>query len=118
MTLQKKVEIYKKLLAALSKGVKLAAVLKKDGSTADYREAVKKNEELAKQASRIRKNIHKTCSLQAGVVLAKIRKSGGQLQEQIRQIEKTIATAERVGKALGYVDDLIDVAKTVAKAMG
>jgi hypothetical protein len=117
MTLKDKVEIYNKLLAGLSKGVKLAAILKKKGDTADYNGVVKKNEDLAKRAAKLRSNIHKDWKVNSTKVLADIRSSSSKLQGQIRQIEKTIAKGEKVVKALGYIDDLIQVAKTVAKAM-
>jgi hypothetical protein len=117
MTLQSKVDIYNKLLAGLSKGVKLAAVLQQKGDATEYKAAVKKNEELAQLAAKLRSSINKDWSIGATKVLADIQASSGKLQGQIREIEQTIAKGQKVVKALGYVDDLIEVAKAVAKAI-
>jgi len=117
MTLQKKVEIYNRVLAGLSKGVMLAALLAKKGETADHERAVRKNEELARLAARLRRNIHRDWSLGAAKVLGEIRDSSARLQRQVRDIEKSVASAQRVVRALGYVDDLVEIARTVARAI-
>jgi hypothetical protein len=117
VTLNQKVEIYTKLVAGLGKGVKLVAVLDRLGSTAERKEVEKSNEELAKQAGALRKKIQKQWNVQAKTTLEKIQASSAKLQRQIRSIEKTRKTGEKVVKALGFIDELIDLAKTVAKAM-
>lgn len=117
MTLDQKVEIYNKLLAALAKGVKLAGVLKREGDTANYERGKKKNEELAKLAGRLRQQINMDWKIGAAKVLSDIRASSTRLQSQIGAIEKAIGTGQKVVTALGYVDDLIAIARAVAGAI-
>jgi hypothetical protein len=117
MTLKKKIEIYNMLLAGLSKGVKFAAILKKKGSAADYKNAIQRNDDLAKRAAKLRRDINKDWKIGADTVIKNIKKSNDRLQGQIRKIEKSVAKGQTVVKALSYVDGLIDTAKTVAKAM-
>lgn len=117
MTLNQKVDIYKKLVAALGKGVKLAAVLDRLGETAERKKVEKRNEELAGLAGRIRKKIQKSWNIGAKTTLKKIHSSSKKLQTQIASMEKTKKTAGKVVKALGFIDDLIEIAKQVAKAI-
>ncbi len=117
MTLNQKLDIYKKLVAGLGKGVKLAAVLDRLGKTAERKTVEKRNEVLATLASTLRKKIQKSWNVQAVGPLKALQAPSVKLQAQIRRIEKTKETGERVVTALGYIDELIDIAKTVAKAM-
>lgn len=117
MTLNQKLEIYKKLVSALGKGVKLAAVLNAMGQAEECKQVERKNEELAKRAAMLRKKIQKKWNVRAKKTLAEIQSSSSRLQTQIRSIEKTKKTGEKVVRAIGFIDDVIDVAKTVAKAV-
>lgn len=117
MTLNQKVDIYKKMVSALGKGVKLAAVLDDLGKTEERKQVEKKNEELATQAAELRKNIQMQWNVQAKKMLEAIQASSSKLQTQIRNIENTKEIGEKFVKAIGFIDDVIDVAKTVVKAM-
>ena len=117
MKLNEKVDIYNKLLAALAKGVKLAAILNEKSDAANYTAALKKNDELANLAKKLREQIGKDWKIGAAKVLSEIRSSSGKLQSQIGAIEKTIGTGQKVVTALGYVVDLIAVARAVAGAI-
>jgi archaellum component FlaC len=117
VTLNQKVNIYKKLVAALGQGVKLAAVLDRLGETVEYKKVEKRNEVLAKQASTLRKGIQKSWDLQAQEILKNIKAHSAGLEAKIKSIEKTKKVGGKIVKALGYIDKLIDIAKTVAKAM-
>ena len=92
-------------------------MLKKNGDDAGHKEALKKNETLANEAARLRQNIDKAWKGAAATVIADIRASSGKLQSQISDIEKQIGTAQKVVKALGYVDDLIAIARAVVGAI-
>jgi len=117
MTLDDKVKIYQQLVAALSKGVRLAALLDRDGTPAEQSKVKTKNEALAREAARIRRAIHENWKGGAATILEGISTASRRLQDQIRAIESTRQTAGRVVKALGYVDDLIAIAARVAAAM-
>lgn len=117
MKLNEKVDIYNRLLAALGKGVKLAAVLDEKNDAANLGAALKKNDELANLAKQLREKIGKDWKIGAAKVLSDIRSSSGKLQSQIGAIEKAIGTGQKVVTALGYVDDLITVARAVAGAI-
>lgn len=117
MTLDEKVKIYQRVVAALSKGVKLAALLDRDGTPAEQAAVRRKNEALAREAARIRRAIHQDWRGGAAAILDGIGTASSRLQEQIRAIETTRKTAERAVRALGYVDDLIAIAARVAAAM-
>jgi biotin-(acetyl-CoA carboxylase) ligase len=117
VTLNQKVNIYKKLVAGLGQGVKLAAVLDRLGETAERKKVERKNEVLAQLASTLRKGIQKSWDLQAKEILKNIKAHSVSLEAKIKSIEKTKKAGEKVVKALGYIDKLIDIAKTVAKAM-
>ena len=117
MTLQQKVQIYNALLAGLSKGVRLAAELDREGKTAERKEVEARNDDLATKAAKLRVNIHKNWRSQAQRVIDQIRKTNSRIQERIRDIQETIEKAEKFVKALGYIDDLIDIARKVIAAM-
>lgn len=113
MTIPQKVAIYNKLLAGLSKGVKLAALLARQGKTQDRKQVERRNDQLAEQAAKLRRAIHEEWRGQAEKTVEEIRELNGKLQSRIRSIEDTIATADKVVKALGHLDDLIGIAKKV-----
>ena len=117
MTLNQKLDIYKKLVSALGKGVKLAAVLDALGETEEGKQVEKRNEELATQTAALRRKIQKKWNVQYKNTIEAIQASSNKLQTQIRNIENTKKTGEKVVKAIGFFDDVLDVAKTVAKAM-
>ncbi len=117
MTIQQKVQIYNALLAGLSKGVKLAAELDRKRKTAERKKVEARNDELAAQAAKLRVKIHKNWTSQAQKVIDQIRQTNSRLQERLRDIQETIKKAEKFVKALGYIDDLIDIAKKVIAAM-
>ena len=117
MTLNQKVAIYKQLVPGLGAGVKLAAVLDELGKTAERKRVEKKNQVLATAASNLRKKIQKSWDLEAKKILKGIKGQSANLEAQIKRIQKTKETAGKVVKALGYIDELIDLAKTVAKAI-
>ena len=81
------------------------------------KEVEARNDELATQAAKLRVNIHKNWTSQAQKVIGQIRQTNSRLQERIRDIQETIKKAEKFVKALGYIDDLIDIAKKVIAAM-
>ena len=113
MKLAKKVEIYNALLAGLSKGVRLAADLR-DASKDDEADQVeRKNNTLASESARLRRNIRSAWNGQAATVLGEIRSSNQKLQRQIRSIRDQIDSAERFMKALGTLDELIAIAAKV-----
>lgn len=116
MTLRQKVTIYNKLLAGLSKGVKLAALLAREGRTAEKKEVERKNEELARQAAALRRRIHEDWQVEARRTLERVRAVNGKLQARVRAVEKAVTTAETVVSALGYLDDLIGIARKVVRA--
>jgi hypothetical protein len=111
MNLKDKVDLYNLMLAGLSKGVKLAAVLAQHGDDESRQLIEAKNEQLAKQAASLRKGIQLKWNGRATELREQIRSHNTRLQDQIRDIEKQIKTAERVVKALGYIDDLIALAR-------
>ena len=116
MTLADKVEIYRLTVAALSKGVKLAAICAREGREGELVEVERKNAQLAKVAADLRRNISRDWRLRAGEIIEGIRKQSGLLQRRIKEIEQTTATSEKVAKALGVLDELIDLARKVVEA--
>lgn len=114
MRLGQKIAIYQKLVAGLSKGVHLAAVLGELGEAEDQERVEGKNEELAETAAQLRQQIQKQWNAQAKSTIDGIRDSSAKLQEQIRKIETTKETGQKVVKAIGYLDDLIELAAKVA----
>ena len=117
MSLNDRAEIYKQLVAALSKGVKLAALADRHGSASERNSIKQKNEKLATEAARIRRIIQKDWTSTAGGILSGIGDASSKLQEQVRAIEATRKTGERVVKGLGYLDDLIRIAGKVAAVL-
>ena len=113
MTVQDKIKIYNKLLAGLSKGVMIAAMLQEDGDPDELAKLEKRNAELADQAAKLRREIAKDWAGETEDLLASIGAANDRLQDRIRRIERDIAKAEDLVKALGHVDDLINIAKGV-----
>ena len=113
MTLQDKVKIYNKLLASLSKGVKLAALLEEKGETGRLNDVEQRNDRLAEEAAKLRRGIARTWQGETEKILDDIGDNNERLQDRIRDIERNLAIAERVVKALGYLDDLIEIARGV-----
>jgi hypothetical protein len=114
MTLDEKIDIYHRLLAGLAKGVKLAALFDEAGLAQQSKRIQIENQKLAKVAADLRHNISGAWKGQAATVVAGLKEASDQLQKQIKSLENTIANAEKAVKVLGYVDDLIEIAKKVA----
>jgi hypothetical protein len=113
VSLQSNVDIYNRILAGLSKGVKLVAILDGRGDPA-AKDVRKRNEELAAAAADVRRAISKTWSIDAKATLTKLRGLNDQLQGQVEQIQNAIEVATKVVKALGYVDEIVKIAGKIA----
>ena len=110
MNLRDKVDLYNLLLSALSKGVKLAAILSEQGKQDDRARVEKKNNTLAGRAADLRRGIQREWNGRAAAIADEIRSHNRRLQDQIREIERELQNAERIVKALGYLDDVIAIA--------
>lgn len=109
--LEQKTELYRRLVSALSKGVRLAAVLDAAGRSDELAKVERRNTELANTAGKLRRQITKRWRGEVEAAIDEVRSSSSKLQRHIRDIENGVATAERVLSALGVIDDLIVVAK-------
>ncbi len=114
MNLPEKVMVYQTVLASLSKGVYLAAVLREqDADEGDITKVEQRNQKLAKAAAKLREGLVKDWIGQAETLRSQIRETNSKLQGQIRQIERQTDIAERIVKALGFLDDIINITKGV-----
>ena len=117
MNLVEKVMVYQTVLAGLSKGVYLAAVLREqDANEAEITKVEQRNKKLAQAAAKLREALVKDWVGEAAMLRDQIRETNSKLQDQIRQIKRQMDNAERVVKALGYLDDIINVAESVLAA--
>ncbi len=116
MTLSQKVQIYNVYLASLSKGVKLAALLRSRGDGEEVAEVEKRNQRLAKLAADFRRSLAKEWHGKAKLLLNDIRAENEKLQRRIRKIETSISRAENVVKALGHIDGLVGIGKRILGA--
>lgn len=114
MTWQERVELYNRLLAGLSKGVKLAALLGERGEEAAVARVERKNGQLAGQIAKVRRSIARSWGIEAGRTLADLERVSGGLQRQLRRIQREVEIAGRVARALGYLDELIEIARRIA----
>ena len=114
---QNKEDIIDRLLATHSKAQKLALNLKFAGNTADAAKVEQRNKDLSKRIDGLIAKAMRDWNTGAAAHLEGIKAANTKLQASIKDIKKKIAVARNVVKALGYLDDAIEIARKVALAI-
>ncbi len=111
MNRREKLDLYRKVLIGLGKGLQMAAFLAEE-ERLEERDAVdEKNEALAGEAARLRREIHSAWSADYAELKAEIARVNDGLQDDLRDIERKIRIADKVILALGKLDRLIAAAQ-------
>lgn len=106
--------ILQQLLRTHSKAVDLEFELLLQGKTAEADDVLNANNDLNHEINRLRKKSWKEWTGSAAAIQAEIVAANNGLQGAIRDIEKKIKVAQRVVKAIGYIDDVAARAAKIA----
>lgn len=108
-------QTYRRLTSALNKGVILELELRSRGEDDQADQVAEATERLGAAAGEIRAAITEEWTGRAAALNAASRRLVGDLQKELAAIRRTMDVAERVVKAIGYIDDLVELAaKAVA----
>lgn len=114
ISITKKEDLIDGLQTTLGKGQKLEIRLRLTGEGASADEVAKRNRALSKKIDRLIRDAMNEWTGGAAAFEKEIKSSNRRLQAAIRDIKKKIKVAENVVKALGYIDDAIQVAAKIA----
>jgi hypothetical protein len=113
MTYREKLKVYRQLLASMSKGVQLAALLSEEGREDEAEEVARGNQKLAREVAKLRRSLTADWQGSARKVLKGIRAENAKLQRRIRKVERSLDTAQDIAKAVGYLDEVVGIARKV-----
>ena len=110
MSLQAKAKMYEQVVNTLARCVKLEAALREKNDDASASQAAAKAAILGSVAKDLREAIQDDWKQATAAKVAKLKSINSDLQREIASIRRVIQHADRVVKAIGYVDDVIKVA--------
>jgi hypothetical protein len=110
VTRREKLDIYRKVVAALAKGIQISAFLGEEGRDAEQQEVDLRNEELAEEAARLRRAVHQAWTADYDALRTSIARVSSNLQGDLRDIERRIAIGEKVVRAIGRLEELVELA--------
>jgi membrane-bound lytic murein transglycosylase len=110
MSISTKVEMYEQSVNALARCVKLEAILREKDDEANADTVAAKASSLGNVAKQLRESIQDDWNQATAAKMTKLKSINSELQQEIAAIKRVIDHAERVVKAIGYVDDVIEIA--------
>ncbi len=100
-----------KLLITKNKGHRLEIRLRFQGKAAEAKQVKDTNDVLSKEIDRLLVEIMEAWTGNAATIETALRTNNTRLQATIRDIRKKIKVAEKVVKAIGYLDKAIELAR-------
>lgn len=107
----KKEALVDSLMVTLAKTNRLEIVLRFQGEGKEATKVQARGKELSKQIDKLLAKIMLDWLGQAAALETSIKATNTKLQGAIRDIKKKIQVAQRVIKAIGHIDDVIDFGK-------
>jgi len=112
-----KEEILDGLLEAQRKAQKLSLRLRFAGKDEEARRIDRRERKLAKQIQRLTAAAMREWRTGASAPLDELRRRNSAIQAAIRDVKKNVRTTERAAKAVGLLDDVLEVALDLSKAV-
>ena len=114
---QTKQDIVQGLLVTKQKGHILEITLRFKGNNDEADEVAAKTTELSNEIDTLLGQIIDEWLAQSRGDVASIKEANSNLQRSIRSIQNGVATAQKVVKAIGFIDDAIVIASKFASAV-
>jgi len=109
--------ILDRLLEAQRKAQKLSLRLRFAGEDEEARRIDRRERQLARQIQQLTAAAMRDWRTGASAPLAELRRRNAAVQAAIRDVKKGVRTTERVAKAAGLLDEVVEIARDLSKAV-
>jgi hypothetical protein len=110
---KEKQAVLRRLQITREKAMMLETSLRFQRRSAEAEQVHERNDQLSDEIDRLLKELMSQWLGEAEAVEGQLREANTSLQTAIRNVDRSIAVAKNVTKALGLVDDVIDIARTL-----
>lgn len=114
---EKKREIIQRLLVTKQKAHSAEILLRFQGMGEEADRVAARAGELSDRIDDLLGQVMKRWTGQSGQIVDAIRRMNASLQASVREIEKGVKTVQNAVKAVGYVDDAIEMAVKIIDAI-